>query len=126
MESNGIPGPKGAQRNARLGQFPTAWQRIVVVSAKKIKSLEWLWTLHSTMTFSPDGAHFVLGEVMPDGYVHLCAYETATLSQVKCLVRLYKSRGSHHGPLDWSDDQLFIQAGSFDDAFIGWVNIQGW
>ncbi len=110
-----------------VGAAPAADDRPVeVISAKKIKSLEWLWSLHSTMTFSPDGAHFLLGEARPDGYVHLCAYETATLTRVKCLVRLYKSTESHHGPLDWSDDRLFIQAGGFDGAFIGWVNIQSW
>jgi hypothetical protein len=112
---------------AGAGTAPAADDRPVgVFSAKKIKSLEWLWNLHSTMTFSPDGDHFLIGEAQPDGYVHLCAYETATLAPAKCLVRLYKSKKSHHGTLDWPDDRLFIQAGGFDDAFVGWVNIQGW
>jgi hypothetical protein len=150
IETDGIQGSKRTRRNMRLRQLAKAWRQIAivsvcvlgltaagatpaaadqpveVVSTKKVKSLVWLWTLHSTMGFSPDGSHFLLGEERPDGYVHLCAYETATFTSLKCLVRLHKSRGSHHGPLDWPDDRLFIQAGGFDDAFIGWVSIRDW
>lgn len=150
MKIKNLLGWRNAQGSVCLGQSRIACQRVIamlaimmgltganatsatedkpvqVISAKKIKSLEWLWSVYATMTFSSDGVYFLLGEIKPDGYVHLCAYETATLAPLKCVVRLYKSKGSYHGQLDWPDDRLFIQAGGFDESFVGWVNIQGW
>jgi hypothetical protein len=111
---------------AATSAHPATDRPVEVISTAKVRSLDWLWTHYSTMTFSPDGAYFLLGEERPDGYIHLCAHETSTATPLKCVVRLYKSRGSSHGSLDWADDRLFIQAGGFDEAFVGWVDIQGW
>lgn len=99
---------------------------VEILSVRKIKSVEWVWNQFDTMTFSSDGTALVIAEQRPDGYVHLCAYETGTLRASKCLVRLHKSRASRYGGIDWPDDRIFIQAGGLDEALVGWVSVGGW